>query len=199
MLRSYLAVSATAAIIATATALNPPIGRAAMAQSTNPLTGERVRVRPAPAWKNVSWLNTPDRKYVTLASLRGRVVLLNFWTFTCWNCTGALPSLVQFDRQYRAAGLTVIGMHDPEFPPYAGEHDRNNVAAALQKYHIEYPNALDNDHATWDLYDIRFWPSFVLIDRRGEIRYEGAGEFHIGDPSHQEWDQRIRRLIAESQ
>jgi hypothetical protein len=125
------------------------------------------------------------------------VVLLNFWTFTCWNCTGAIPSLVDYDRKYRDQGLTIIGMHRPEFPPYAGEHDRNNVAKALRKYHIEYPNAQDNDHVTWDLYDIMYWPSYVLIDRQGNIRFEGAGEFHVGDAWYDTWDGRIRKLLAE--
>lgn len=167
------------------------------AQSRNPLTGERPAVRPAPEWRNTRWLNTASGGAVSLASLRGRVVLLNFWTFTCWNCTNTVPSLVDFDRKYRDQGLTIIGIHRPEFPPYAGEHDPDNVAKALAKYHIEYPNALDNDHATWDLYDIMYWPSFVLIDKRGTIRFEGAGEFHLDDAAYSEWDGRIRRLLAE--
>ena len=198
MPRSVFSLAAAAAItLVGALALDGAARSAASAQARNPLTGERATVRPAPAWRNSSWLNTPDERPVTLASLQGRVVLLNFWTFTCWNCTGAIPSLVQFDHQYRDQGLTIIGIHRPEFPPYGGEHDKANVANALRKYHIDYPNAQDNDHATWDLYDIQYWPSFVLIDRRGNIRYEGAGEFHVGDPTHQEWDGRIRALLAE--
>jgi thiol-disulfide isomerase/thioredoxin len=151
--------------------------------------------RPAPGWKNTSWLNA-DRP-VTLASLRGRVVLLNFWTFTCYNCRNAIPSLVAFDSVYRARGLTVVGIHTPEFPAYAGEHDPANVARALRQHGISYPNALDNDRATWDLYRIRYWPSYVLIDRRGRIRYEGYGEFHVGDRHHQLWDARICALLDE--
>jgi thiol-disulfide isomerase/thioredoxin len=151
--------------------------------------------RPAPAWRNTSWLNTDLP--LTLESLRGRVVLLNFWVFTCYNCTNTVPSLVDFDRKYRAEGLTLIGIHTPEFPPYAGEHDKGNVARALQRYGIEYPNAQDNDSKTWDLYGIRFWPSFVLIDKQGRIRYEGAGEFHLGDGNYQLWERRIRELLAE--
>jgi thiol-disulfide isomerase/thioredoxin len=185
-----LGASATITLAAMA-ALN------AAAQSHDPLTNARNSIRPAPAWHNTSWLNTPDGKPLTLASLRGRVVLLNFWTFTCWNCTGAVPSLVAYDQAFRDQGLTIIGIHSPEFPPYAGEHDRENVAQALRKYHIEYPNAQDNDHATWDLYGIRYWPSFVLIDRKGTIRYEGAGEFHVGDETNVLWEGRIRKLLAE--
>lgn len=151
--------------------------------------------RPAPEWKNTSWLNS--ERPLTLPSLRGRVVLLNFWVFTCYNCTNTVPSIRTFDEQYRAKGLTVIGIHTPEFPPYAGEHDRGNVAAALKKEGIKYANAQDNDRATWRLYGIRYWPSFVLIDKRGQIRYEGYGEFHIGDQWHKEWSRRIEELLAE--
>jgi hypothetical protein len=104
---------------------------------------------------------------------------------------------VDFDRKYRGQGLTLIGIHTPEFPPYAGEHDKSNVARALKQYRIEYPNAQDNDNRTWNLYGIRFWPSFVLIDKKGVIRYEGAGEFHLGDATYRLWDGRIRELLAE--
>ena len=152
-------------------------------------------VRPAPEWRNQSWLNVDHP--LTIAGLRGRVVLLNFWVFTCYNCTNTVPSLVDFDRKYRDQGLTLIGIHTPEFPPYAGEHDRANVERALQRYGIRYPNAQDNDSRTWNLYGIRYWPSFVLIDKRGDIRYEGYGEFHLNDASYRTWEARIRELLAE--
>jgi thiol-disulfide isomerase/thioredoxin len=164
------------------------------AQSRNPLTGV-PESGPAPSWKNASWLNADHP--LTLSELKGRVVLLNFWVFTCYNCTNTVPSLVDFDRKYRDRGLTLIGIHTPEFPPYAGEHDRGNVERALRKYGIEYANAQDNDSKTWDLYGIRYWPSFVLIDKRGNIRYEGYGEFHLNDGSYRTWDGRIRELLAE--
>ena len=168
----------------------------AQAQARVPLLNERsTMAAPAPAWHNTSWLNTDHP--LTLSELRGRVVLLNFWVFTCWNCTNTVPSLVDFDRRYRAGGLTIIGIHTPEFPPYAGEHDKGNVERALRKYGIDYPIAQDNDSKTWDLYNIRYWPSFVLIDKRGNIRYEGYGEFHLNDGAYGTWDQRIRELLAE--
>jgi len=151
--------------------------------------------RPAPAWGNTSWLNT--EKPLTLSSLKGEVVLLNFWTFTCYNCTNTLPALIDFDERYRDQGLVIIGMHDPEFPPSGGEHDKSNVQRALNSHGITYANAQDNDHATWNLYGIRYWPSFVLIDRKGNIRYEGYGEFHVGDKWYRQWDARIRELLAE--
>ena len=166
------------------------------AQVRVPLLGiPRGAPRPAPAWRNKSWLNSD--KPLTLESQRGRVVLLNFWVFTCYNCTNTVPSLVDLDHKYRDQGLTIIGVHTPEFPPYSGEHDKANVQRALERYHIEYPVAQDNDTKTWDLYGIRFWPSFVLIDKQGRIRYEGAGEFHVGDATYQLWESRIRELLAE--
>ena len=168
----------------------------AQAQARNPLLNTPTAGRrPAPAWANRSWLNVDHP--LTVSELKGRVVLLNFWVFTCYNCTNTVPSLVDFDRKYRDQGLTIIGIHTPEFPPYAGEHDRGNVERALKKYGIAYPNAQDNDTRTWDLYGIRFWPSFVLIDKRGDIRYEGYGEFHLNDGSYRTWDERIRQLLAE--
>jgi thiol-disulfide isomerase/thioredoxin len=150
---------------------------------------------PAPPWANGSWLNSSHP--LKLDELRGRVILLNFWVFTCGNCTRTVPSLVDFDRRYRESGLTLIGVHTPEFPPYAGEHDRDNVARALQEYGIKYPVAQDNDSRTWNLYGIRYWPSFVLVDKRGMVRYEGFGEFHLRDGSYELWDRRIRELLAE--
>lgn len=168
----------------------------AAAQARVPLLGvPEADPRPAPSWRNTSWLNADGP--ITLESLRGRVVLLNFWVFTCYNCTNTVPSLVDFDAKYRDRGLTVIGIHTPEFPPYAGEHDKANVRRALEQYRIEYPVAQDNDDSTWNLYGIRYWPSFVLIDRKGRIRYEGAGEFHVGDANYQLWEGRIRELLEE--
>jgi thiol-disulfide isomerase/thioredoxin len=166
----------------------------ATAQPRNPHSTVR-EAGPAPSWNNPSWLNADHP--LTLSELRGRVIFLNFWVFTCYNCTNTVPSLVDFDRKYRGQGLTLIGIHTPEFPPYAGEHDRGNVERALRKYRIEYPIAQDNDSKTWDLYGIRYWPSFVLIDKRGNIRYQGYGEFHLGDGSYRLWDGRIRELLAE--
>lgn len=193
MPRSALALLLPTLAVA-AGALGPESSSRALSQARHPLTGVRAP-GPAPSWKNTSWLNA-DRP-LTLEALGGRVVLLNFWVFTCGNCTRTVPSLVDFDRKYRERGLTLIGIHTPEFPPYAGEHDRENVARALARYDIEYPNAQDNDAKTWDLYGIRYWPSFVLIDRRGVIRYEGYGEFHLNDRTYQLWDRRIRELLEE--
>src|SRR5262245_5963113 len=136
------------ALLGSLSAVGAGVAIAQLAQPTR--TG--TIPRPAPAWDNTSWLNVNSP--VRLDQLRGRVVLLNFWVFTCGNCTRTVPSLVELDRRYRPEGLTLIGIHTPEFPPYAGEHDRGNVARALAQYGITYPNAQDNDRRTWDRYDI---------------------------------------------
>jgi thiol-disulfide isomerase/thioredoxin len=152
-------------------------------------------VRPAPAWRNQTWLNADS--VVTLSSLRGRVVLLDFWTYACYNCTNTVPALNALDAAYRDRGLSVVGMHTPEFPPHGGEHDTTNVRRALTRHGIRYANAMDNDRATWKLYGIRYWPSQVLIDKRGQIRYEEYGEVHVGDRRYAQWQQRIEALLAE--
>jgi thiol-disulfide isomerase/thioredoxin len=177
-----------------ALAISLPVAGAAHGQVV-PAAATGDGPRPAPAWDTTSWLNADAP--VRLDQLRGRVVLLNFWVFTCGNCTRTLPSLVKFDSRYRPEGLILIGIHTPEFPPYAGEHDKGNVAKALIRHGINYPNAQDNDRRTWDRYAIRYWPSFVLIDKLGRIRYEGAGEFHVGDRTYRSWEHRIRALLAE--
>lgn len=182
-----------------ATRSDRPASMPAVPTATAPSTARNAlpagAARPAPEWRNVSWLNT--NAAISLPSLRGRVVLLNFWVFTCYNCTNTLPALRALDAQYRERGLSIIGIHTPEFPPYAGEHDRDNVAHALAKHTITSPITQDNDRATWNRYGIRYWPSFVLIDRHGQIRYEGHGEVHVGDSPHAEWVRRIDALLAE--
>jgi alkyl hydroperoxide reductase subunit AhpC len=182
-----------------ATQSDRPAATPADRLTTRPATARNpapaAAARPAPVWDNTSWLNTDAP--ISLPSLKGRVVLLNFWVFTCYNCTKTLPALRALDGQYRERGLSIIGIHTPEFPPYAGEHDRDNVATALKKYSITYPIAQDNDRATWHRYGIRYWPSFVLIDKKGQIRHEGYGEVHVGDAAHAEWVRRIDALLAE--
>ena len=167
----------------------------AQAQARNPLLNVR-EPGPAPEWHNTSWLNTDHAAHA--GELKGRVVLLNFWVFTCYNCTNTVPSLVDFDRKYRDQGLT----HHRH--PHAGvpavrraSTTRATSSARSGSTASSIPNAQDNDYKTWNLYGIRFWPSFVLIDKKGTIRYEGAGEFHLNDGSYRTWDQRIQELLAE--
>ncbi|WP_309643398.1 redoxin domain-containing protein [Phenylobacterium sp.] len=129
---------------------------------------------PAPELTGIEgWLNSEP---LALSRLAGRPVLLDFWTFDCINCVRTLPHVRKWHSAYAERGLAVIGVHSPEFPH---ERKRERVAAAAARYGVDYPIALDTDHATWDAYGVRYWPSLFLIDQRGRIvmRHEGEGEY----------------------
>jgi cytochrome c biogenesis protein CcdA/thiol-disulfide isomerase/thioredoxin len=136
------------------------------------------------------WFNTPGGRADTLASLRGRVVLVDFWTYTCINCLRTLPYLEAWDGRYRDAGLTIVGVHTPEF---AFEHDAGNVHNAIRRLGIHYPVVQDNDMGTWNAYRNMYWPADYLIDARGEVRYAGIGE---GD--YDKTEAAIRSLLEEA-
>lgn len=145
----------------------------------------------APALRGLTdWINTPGGKPVDLASLRGRVVLLDFWAYSCINCQRSIPHVVAWDRAYRDAGLTVIGVHSPE---YAFEKDPANVAAGAKGFGIDYPVALDNSLATWTAYRNRYWPAHYLIDASGTVRHISFGE---GDYATTE--RMIRELLRDA-
>jgi len=136
------------------------------------------------------WFNTPGNRPLTLRSLRGRVVLVDFWTYSCINCLRTLPYLTAWDRTYRKDGLTIVGVHTPEFP---FEKDAGNVAEAIERNEIAYPVAQDNDLATWSAYGTQYWPSEYFIDANGEVRYA-----HFGEGEYDEKEQVIRELLAEA-
>jgi cytochrome c biogenesis protein CcdA/thiol-disulfide isomerase/thioredoxin len=136
-----------------------------------------------------TWINTPDGTPLTLAGLRGRVVLVDFWTYSCINCLRTLPHVEAWDRAYRAAGLTIIGVHSPEF---AFERVPDNVRAAVKRLGVRYPVALDNDFATWRAYSNQYWPAKYLIDRSGRLRFH-----HFGEGSYEDTERRIRALLGE--
>jgi thiol-disulfide isomerase/thioredoxin len=140
----------------------------------------------APELEPTGWLNSSPFR---LADLRGRVVLVEFWTFDCYNCRNVLPALLDWHRDYAPRGLVIVGVHTPEF-----RHDREtrNVQAALQRYGIAYPVALDNDFATWKAYHNRYWPAFYLIDKQGVIRYT-----HVGEGNYDNTRRAIEVLLAE--
>ncbi|UYK40902.1 cytochrome c biogenesis protein DipZ [Microbacterium terricola] len=119
------------------------------------------------------WLNTPDGAAIDLADLRGKVVLIDFWAYSCINCQRSIPHVVAWDEAYRDAGLQVIGVHSPE---YAFEKDAGNVAAGAKSFGIEYPVALDNNLSTWTNYRNRYWPAHYLIDAEGTVRHIAFGE-----------------------
>jgi thiol-disulfide isomerase/thioredoxin len=136
------------------------------------------------------WFNTPGDRPLTLASLRGRVVLVDFWTYTCINCIRTLPYLKAWDTAYRAKGLTIVGVHTPEF---AFEHDAGNVQSAIERFGLLYPVAQDNQMGTWNAYGNQYWPADYLIDANGHVRYAAAGE---GD--YAQTETAIRALLAQA-
>ncbi len=128
----------------------------------------------APSIKGIQeWMNTPDGKALDLEELRGKVVLIDFWAYSCINCQRSLPHVVAWDEADRDSGLQVIGIHSPE---YAFEKDPGNVAAGIQDFGIEYPVALDNNLSTWTNYRNRYWPAHYLIDADGTVRHISFGE-----------------------
>jgi thiol-disulfide isomerase/thioredoxin len=139
-----------------------------------------------PEFQGISqWLNSPP---LTPSLLKGSVVLVQFWTFSCINCQRTLPYVTDWHRKYAAKGLKVIGVHTPEF---AFERDANNVRSAMKKNRIDYAVALDNEFKTWNAYSNKYWPHLFLADRKGIIRYD-----HIGEGAYDTTEQTIRRLLG---
>jgi cytochrome c biogenesis protein CcdA/thiol-disulfide isomerase/thioredoxin len=141
---------------------------------------------PAPDFAGLSgWLNS---KPLTRAGLHGRVVLIDFWTYSCINCLRTLPYVREWDDRYRKAGLTIVGVHTPEF---AFEHERSNVRENAAKLGLRYPIALDNDYGTWNAWHNQYWPAKYLIDRNGHVRY-----YHFGEGDYAKTEAAIRRLLG---
>ena len=146
---------------------------------------------PAPAITGIDqWLNTPGQHPLTLTGLKGKVVLIDFWTYSCINCQRTLPHVEAWNRTYAAAGLQIIGVHTPEF---SFEKVPSNVAAAIKQLGVEYPVALDNSAATWTNYHNSYWPAEYLIDATGTVRHVNFGE---GD--YDGTESLIRQLLTQS-
>lgn len=155
---------------------------------------DRGEMRPAPEFTTAApdhWLNS---KPLRLAEMRGKVILLNVWTFSCWNCYRSLPWLKSVQQKYGAQGLYIIGIHSPEF-----DRERNiaNVVAAIKKHGVTYPNMIDNDFAYWRQLKNRYWPAFYLIDKQGRLRETMVGETHAGTPRAVTFEEQIRALLLE--
>ncbi len=130
-----------------------------------------VQPSPAPEFQGLTnWMNSPP---LTIAGLKGKVVLVDFWTYSCINCIRSLPYVEKWYQTYHDKGLVVVGINTPEF---AFEHNPANVAAAVKRDGIVYPVALDNNYDTWNAYDNDSWPADYLIDKTGQIRYVSLGE-----------------------
>jgi thiol-disulfide isomerase/thioredoxin len=142
----------------------------------------------APEITGEKWINTDNA--ITLESLKGKVVLIEFWTFECYNCRNTIPYINKWYDTYKSQGLEIIGIHCPEF-----DHERNfdNVKDAVKELEIKYPGAIDNAFKNWYLYDIHAWPSMYVIDKKGEIMH-----FKRGEGGYKKTEQIIRELLAEN-
>jgi thiol-disulfide isomerase/thioredoxin len=151
------------------------------------LSIDKSQFRKAPEFKGItSYINTNQTK---LSDLKGKVVLVDFWTYSCINCIRTLPYLVDWNQKYSDKGLVIVGVHSPEF-----EFEKNidNVKQAVARFGIKYPVLLDNDHGTWNAYQNSYWPRKYLVDSDGYIRYD-----HIGEGGYAETENAIRNLLTE--
>lgn len=186
----YLGLSATGAGVATALGLRAKeVDSANLLKPLSSLADAAIAALPQktlPEFQGISeWLNGSP---LTISSLKGQVVLVQFWTFSCINCQRTLPYIVQWHQKYAAQGLKVIGVHTPEF---GYERDANNVKQALRKNQITYPVPLDNAYKTWNAYSNQYWPNLYLADRQGILRYS-----HSGEGAYDTTEQTIRRLLG---
>jgi thiol-disulfide isomerase/thioredoxin len=135
------------------------------------------------------YINTPNNSPITLSSLKGKVVLVDFWTYSCINCIRTIPHLNDWNQKYADKGLVIVGVHSPEFE---FEKNYDNVKAAVQRFGITYPVILDSDHGTWNAYGNQYWPRDYLIDSQGYIR-----DNHIGEGGYDQTEKAIQLLLAE--
>jgi thiol-disulfide isomerase/thioredoxin len=164
------------------------------AHSATPGTGASVGSfanvsmnQTAPEFTGIDkWLNSEP---LTMQQLRGKVVLVDFWTYSCINCIHTLPYAENWYAKYKDQGLTVVGVHTPEYP---FERDTDNVKKAIAQYGIRYPVAQDNSYATWNAWGNEYWPAFYLIDRHGHVVYS-----HFGEGDYQQTEAAIQRALAD--
>ena len=147
-----------------------------------------VNCGPAPNFTGITaWLNTPGGKPLSLSALRGKVILVDFWTYSCINCQRSLPHVEAWYHEYAKDGLVVVGVHTPEF---AFEHVVSNVRAQAAALGVRYPVAIDSNYATWNAYSNQYWPADYLIDAQGNVR-----SVHFGEGDYLTMGQLIRQLL----
>jgi thiol-disulfide isomerase/thioredoxin len=142
----------------------------------------------APNLATGDWINSEPLK---LTDLRGRVLLIEFWTFGCYNCRNTLPYIKAWHDRYHNKGLTVIGVHSPEFDD---ERKIENLRREIASLGIRYAVVTDNDYQTWNAYHVEAWPTTFLIDKQGRIRW-----MHVGEGGYDEAERLIQRLLAEKE
>jgi thiol-disulfide isomerase/thioredoxin len=164
---------------------------AVLVVATGSSQGEPRLAPELPHSDAASWINSPP---LTLADLRGEVVLIEFWTFDCINCRRSLPWLAAMHERYRDQGLVVVGVHTPEL---AHERDPDNVRDAVERLGVTYPVMLDADYSYWNALGNRYWPAFYLVDRTGRIEATAIGELHLDDARGDRFEDEIRSLLAD--
>jgi thiol-disulfide isomerase/thioredoxin len=140
----------------------------------------------APAFAEGTWINSDP---LTLDQLRGRVVVVDFWTFACFNCRNTLPALKHLQDTYAARGLSIVGVHTPELER---EQVIENVRREVSSLGIAYAVLTDNDYATWNAYHVEAWPTVFILDKRGRVRYR-----HVGEGDYDVQERAIKALLAE--
>ena len=149
---------------------------------------EETKAPTAPELSTGLWINSEP---LTLQSLHGRVVLIEFWTFACYNCRNTLPTVKKWDAQYRDKGLTIIGVHTPELDYESNIDNLRREVAALG---IKYPVVTDNDYSTWKAYGVEAWPTLFLLDKQGRVRWT-----HVGEGRYDETEEAFKKLLAEEE
>ena len=166
--------------------LNVGISRLGSGGNAGVVTATETKAAVAPELTGGTWINSDS---LTLKSLRGRVVVVDFWTFGCYNCRNTLPSVKSWDARYREKGLTIIGVHTPELQP---ERNIDNVRREVADLAIKYPVVTDNDNAIWNAYGVEAWPTWFVVDKQGRVR-----GMHVGEGAYDETEQLIKKLLAE--
>jgi thiol-disulfide isomerase/thioredoxin len=181
-LRKAFALSACLA------ALSAGLAEAVRAQAPEREGEEReLRVPAPPLPEGLKWLNSPP---LTMEKLRGKVVLIDFWEYTCVNCIRTFPYLKAWHEKYADKGLVIVGVHTPEFHFAKSEA---NVTRAAKEFGLSYPHIVDSDYLVWRTYGNRFWPAKYLIDARGDVRY-----FHFGEGAYEHTEAKIQALLKEA-
>ena len=180
---ALFAATVTAGAAAIATLVASPAASAAAGPVANQLDNNAT----APEFTGIDkWLNSDP---LTLQQLRGKVVLVDFWTYTCINCIHVLPYVKTWNQKYKDQGLAVVGVHTPEYP---FERSTDNVKSAIKRFGITFPVAQDNNYATWRAYDNQYWPAFYLVDKKGHVAYT-----HFGEGDYAQTEAKIQALLAQ--
>jgi thiol-disulfide isomerase/thioredoxin len=151
---------------------------------------DKSQFKQAPELTGISgYINTENGQKITMADLKGKVVIVDFWTYSCINCIRTIPYLNAWYEKYKDDGLVIVGVHSPEFE---FEKNYDNVKSAVEKFGIKYPVVQDNDKGTWNAYQNRYWPHKYIVDDEGYIRYD-----HIGEGGYADTEKIIQSLLAE--